>query len=397
MAETEPVDLTKRPDKQGLKKLLCDSLPKNIREKKIDFYFNLDVLLQHRRKLKSPLDFIQKNILYSITLQTFLKKFIECQFQLKWATDNGLPREFSYYDFCEVVCQHWTQRDMDKKVLKNTVRSAQVKVQLYRFYTTHIQNEFDVRDLCPKVYVRTGEMQWQSIDLYPRSASGRRHLVALEADGVNNFDWISEPIQRYILSEGETIPEAELGDARLTEWLTKPTLYWAVVEDSNFQAGENLKLNQIGRTQVYVGKAMNGIKDRWLTNGSSHCRKMKNCLDAFRDNETYNAKLVSDVQLVDAVLLLEKLKGNANSALFLMKTFDGKKKLRDAEKSNIVGKRSSDDSDIIPLEELIDVNDDSDTTSSEEDVNDDSDTTSSEEELLPWKPIYMAYGMNIAR
>ena len=98
---------------------------------------------------------------------------------------------------------------------------------------------------------------------------------------------------------------------------------------------------------------------------------MEKCLSVFRDNETYNAKLVSDVQLVDAVLLLEKLKGNANSALFLMKTFDRTKELRDAERRNIVGKKMSSDHDnIIPCKLG----------------------------LRPrWKPIDIAYGMNVNR
>ena len=347
-------------DKDGLKELLCDSLPKRITIRGIDSYFNIPHLVKYRCELRSPLDFITNRILSPKTSQTFLKKFIECQFQLKWATPNGWPREFSYYDFCEVVSQYWIQRNMRKKVLKNTVRSAQVKVQLYKHYISHTQHEFEVNDLCPTVYVRTGERQWQSLD--------RELKVALEGDRVNNFDWISEPIRRYILSEAETIPEAELGDERLT----KHTLYWAVVEDSNFQAGKKLKLNKVGRTQVYVGKAKNGIKDRWLTSSSSHCHMMKKCLSVFRDVKTYNAELVSDVQLVDAVLLLEKLKDNAKSALFLMQTFDGEEELRDAEKRNIDGKRSPIDRlNIIPYNEL---------------------------RLRPrWKPIDMAYGMNGAR
>ena len=99
---------------------------------------------------------------------------------------------------------------------------------------------------------------------------------------------------------------------------------------------------------------------------------MKKCLSVFRDVKTYNAELVSDVQLVDAVLLLEKLKKNENSALFLMQTFDGEEELRDAEKRNIDGKRSPIDRlNIIPYSEL---------------------------GLRPrWKPIDMAYGMNGAR
>ena len=199
-----------------------------------------------------------------------------------------------------------------------------------------------------------------------------RELVTFTRNRVDNFDWISEPIRRYILSEAETIPAAELRDGRLTERLTKHTLYWAVVEDSNFRAVENLGLNQIGRTQVYVGKANKGIKNRWLTSPSSHCRKMKRCLSVFHDKKAYNAELVSDVQLVDAVLLLEKLKGNTNSALFLMQTFDGGKELRNAEKRNIDGRRSPKKHlNIIPSSEL---------------------------DLRPrWKPIDIAYGMNVIK
>ena len=98
---------------------------------------------------------------------------------------------------------------------------------------------------------------------------------------------------------------------------------------------------------------------------------MKKCLSVFRDVKTYNAELVSDVQLVDAVLLLEKLKKKPNSALFLMQTFDGEKELRKAERRNIVGKKtSSDHYNIIPRKAL--------------------------RLRSRWKPIDMAYGMNAA-
>ena len=74
-----------------------------------------------------------------------------------------------------------------------------------------------------------------------------------------------------------------------------------------------------------------------------------------------------------------------------MQTFDGdddgKTKLLNAEKSNIVGK-TNDDSDIIPLNKLypprkpIDVNNDSNT----------------KPDIRPrWQPINMAYGMNVSR
>ena len=345
------VDLTtKRPDKQGLKELLCVSLPTK------------------RCVLTCPLDFFRNGIRYTATSQTSLKKLIECQFQLKWATCNGWPTDFSYYDFCKVVSQRWTGKNMSKMVLKNRVRNAQVKVQLYNCYMSRTNNEFVVEDLCPTVYIRTGKKRWQSLDKDLKK-------VALEGEGVNNFKWISEPIRTYILNEAETIPEAELGDERLTERLTKHTLYWAVVEDSHFHAaGEKLRLNEIGKTQVYVGKANKGIKNRWLTSPSSHCHNMNKCLSVFREVKTYNAELLSDVQLVDAVLLLEKLKRpeHAKSALFLMQTFAGGKELRNAEKRNIDGRRSPKKHlNIIPSSEL---------------------------DLRPrWKPIDMAYGMNVNR
>ena len=330
-------------------------------------FFNILALVQ--RNMTSPLDFITNNILKSCATQTFLKKFIACQFQLKWKTPNGWPMEFSYYDFCEAMWR--IKRDgienMVENVLKNTVRNAQVKVQLYKCYMSDTQNEINVKKLCPTVYVRTeddaGTKQWKSLN---------ENLNALEGNGVNNFDWISEPFKEYILDKVETIPEAELLGAGLTERLKKHTLYWVVVQDSNFpDHGENSGLEEIGRTQVYVGKANNGIKDRWLTSPSSHCHNMKKCLSVFRDVKTYNAELVSDVLLVDAVLLLEKLKGNTNSAIFLMKTFDGTKELQDAERRNIVGKKMSSDHDnIIPCKLG----------------------------LRPrWKPIDIAYGMNVNR
>ena len=144
------VDLaTKRLDRQGLKELLCVSLPKRKTKRCV---------------LTCPLDFFTNGILYTATSQTSLKKLIECQFQLKWATCNGWPTDFSYYDFCELVSQRWTKKNMSEMVLKNTVRNAQVKVQLYNCYMSRTNNEFVVEDLCPTVYVRTGKKRWQSLD-----------------------------------------------------------------------------------------------------------------------------------------------------------------------------------------------------------------------------------------
>ena len=43
-------------DKDGLKELLCDSLPKRITIRGIDSYFNIPHLVKYRCELRSPLD-----------------------------------------------------------------------------------------------------------------------------------------------------------------------------------------------------------------------------------------------------------------------------------------------------------------------------------------------------
>ena len=109
-----------------------------------------------------------------------------------------------------------------------------------------------------------------------------------------------------------------------THPLEKPTLYWAVIKDSDFPGDEDemkdLKLKPIGSTQVYVGKANNGIKGRWLDDDSNHCEMMKKCLDNVWAMTTYDPMRLEGIQLVDARLALAKVRGE-KTALFAIKTF----------------------------------------------------------------------------
>ena len=110
----------------------------------------------------------------------------------------------------------------------------------------------------------------------------------------------------------------------ITHPLEKPTLYWAVIEDSDFPGDEdemkNLNLKPIGSTQVYVGKANNGIKGRWINDGGSHCTMIKRCLDNVWAMTTYDPLRLEKIQLVDARLALAKVRGE-KAALFVIKTF----------------------------------------------------------------------------
>ena len=110
----------------------------------------------------------------------------------------------------------------------------------------------------------------------------------------------------------------------ITHPLEKPTLYWAVIEDSDFPGDEdemkNLNLKPIGSTQVYVGKANNGIKGRWINDGGSHCTMIKRCLDNVWAMTTYDPLRLEGIQLVDARLALAKVRGE-KAALFVIKTF----------------------------------------------------------------------------
>jgi hypothetical protein len=178
-----------------------------------------------------------------------------------------------------------------------------------------LSREFSSDDLCPPVYIRTDTSTWQEWNVGSEPELVRTIDTDEEADP---FRWMYRSIRSYILNEAKIIPDDDSEAC-----LDKQTLYWAVIHDSDFQAGDELELNNIGRTQVYVGRTEKGINERWLAK-AGHCKKMMKCLKDIRRMKevgTFEPLLLKDVQLVQARLVLAKLRANENSALFVMQTF----------------------------------------------------------------------------
>ena len=106
------------------------------------------------------------------------------------------------------------------------------------------------------------------------------------------------------------------------------------------------------RTQVYVGQAKNGIKERWTGGGTSHCKRMDFARDVMCNMLSYDPTALKSEQLVDLRLLLDKAcnQDGGNSGLFIMDQFTktvtvknrqkiigDKRRLNDAETNNIDG------------------------------------------------------------
>ena len=309
--------------------------------------FNHLMPVRSRPELKSPLDLANKEVagIKKSARQWFVTNLIERQFQIKWATENGGPDEFNFYEFCNLA--HGKTAN-----LKYKPRNAHVKVQLYRYCSQNRTENYSQEQLCPPVYMQTAQ-GWKTWDPVTRKFDAFS----------NGFKWIQEPILDFITA---TAVEKN-GDAKALE---EPTLYWAVVQDKDVKSGDHLKIKDIGKTQVYVGKANNGVKGRWLNDGESHCKMMKTCLNNVQNMRTYEPERLEGIQLVDARLLLAKLR-EEKCALFVMKTYCGKeaeKNLKADEKNHINGikfKKKVRKYNIVPSE------------------------------ICPgWKPKSMAYGMN---
>jgi hypothetical protein len=127
--------------------------------------------------------------------------------------------------------------------------------------------------------------------------------------------WINSSICEFITKNAD-----EQKNESSADFLAKPTLYWAVLEDRDFVAGKKLKLKPIGKTQVYVGESNNGIQGRWIKDSNNHCEMMKKCLDNVCAMTTYDPLRLEGIQLVDARLALAKVR-EEKTALFVIKTF----------------------------------------------------------------------------
>ena len=272
------------------------------------------------KNAKSPLD--MANYLQLTVTQTAVKNIIENQFQIKWntktapdespdtsdeeqsanTTDTGPPANYTFYEFCD------NERTM--RLFKYIPRLAHVKTTLYKKYRKEgISNLQRIAEkqkkLCPKVYIKIAN-GWKIWDADTEKFEDNEH---------HQLSWIDTSIKTFIDENAD-----EQAEDNLEQCLSKPTLYWAVLKDGDFNSCENLKLESISQTQVYVGKANNGIRGRWTKDSDNHCKMMKKCLDNVCAMTTYDPLRLEGIQLVDARLALAKVRGE-ETALFVIKTF----------------------------------------------------------------------------
>ena len=302
-----------------------------------------DQLIQKAESPRDMAKYLQKSAADQVA-----KNIIQKQFQIKWNTPTGVPAiNHTFYQFCD------TERT--KEFFTYYPRKTHVEVTLYKECrtqsTSNVQKICKRKEqLCPKVYIKTAK-GWKTWDADTKEFKDSRH---------NQFGWIHKSIKSFIERNAD-----EQGDDfnSLEESLKKPTLYWAVLEDEDFSSGENLELDKISATQIYVGETDNGIRKRW----TDHCSKMKNCLDNVCAMTTYDPSKLKGIQLVHARLALAKVRGE-RTALFVMKTFgdDMETARLELEKKHLNGE--------IELE-LTELDNYSDAT-------------------MKWKPTNMRYGMN---
>ena len=268
----------------------------------------------------------------------FVAKLIEVQFQIKWKTDDGRPERFNFYEFCDV--EKYDKKGEGKTAhLKYDPRRAHVFTEIYREATgeTMTRNQHDEAfpsgkdkkaSFCPDVYVKVNEHGWVKI----RFANKECERVD---DLKTRFSWMHKSLLGFVANKTEeiTLPlDSKLDYSSVTAAIQKATLYWAVLKDTDFKSGKHLKLHEIGKTQVYVGKADGGIEYRWIKNANSHSEQMMKCAQNIcKMRKSFDVSRLDGIQLVDARLLLAKIKKEEH-ALFLIQTFDTKEDLLKAEK-----------------------------------------------------------------
>ena len=259
------------------------------------------------QSITSPVD-LAEHYLSSYAPQWLVKNMIQRQFDIKWDTPTGQPDDYSFYEFCDM--------ENTTKHFKYKPRLAHVKATLYKEFCRRPEERlYDVTKnvLCPTVYINTvgGWKTWSAYDEEHNEEGNFKN------DYFADFSWIDKSIFEFIKQNADM---QKSDDESLKQSLEKPTLYWLLIQDSEFMEGENLKLKPIGETQVYVGKANNGILGRWLRDSGSHCEMIKKCWDNVRAMTTYDPLRLEGIQLVDARLPLAKVRGEETACVLKAQT-----------------------------------------------------------------------------
>ena len=291
-----------RNDHEGVQKSLRQLLT---RDNQLREYFDSNEAYTNvLQEAKSPLDLARK--LKKTVPQWLVNNIIQHQFNIKWSTRTGQPDNYTFYQFYEMK--------NTSSLLKYAPRQAHVKATLYkecRSICNDVQRK-SKEELCPMVYIRTveGWKTWRAGEVNFKSVTNIDH----------HLKWIHGDIRKFIKENADQQKDDCENCESLKKSLKKPTLYWAVLQDNDLLHPENLELNEFSKTQVYVGKAINGIRGRWTRDSDNHCSMMKKCLDNVCAMTTYDPLRLEGIQLVDARLALAKVR-NENTALFVIKTF----------------------------------------------------------------------------
>ena len=263
--------------------------------------------------------------------QDTVRKLFENQYKIKWHTITGDPDQFSFYEFCKNV------KDCRGNLEGNTVmtydtRRAHVISRLYKAQEKLLEDEFQnltYRQLCPPVYVRTkikGTWKWKKWMCKSQSP------VFQEVEVTQNINWITyEPLRNYI--ESHSLQDQTNARNFPNQ---KKHLYWAVLEedDSCKERGDT------GQTHIYVGKAVNGIKQRWVGSlYSSHCKRMEASRNILCNFINFVPDVLKEIQLVDLRFLLHRAcnKNGKNSGLFIMELPNNELNLEENEKIHTKG------------------------------------------------------------
>jgi hypothetical protein len=192
------------------------------------------------------------------------------------------------------------------------------------------------RELCPPIYALS-----LNGNAWAKWTFDNGHNTWRRRNGPNiNINWITNVALRTYIQRNSKKKNFNAFPAG------KNQLYWAVLEEDDHGEDNNLPF----RTQVYVGKAKNGIQKRWTgSQMSSHCKKMELVKDVMCSMVNYNPTPLQPEQLVDLRLLLHKAchqKGK-NSGLFIMGEYSKCKNMNKAEKRNIKGEITNQNAPVI--------------------------------------------------
>ena len=307
--------------------ILTGQFYNRLREK-LEISGQVDCFVTRAGDYRSPRDLARVLVENGDATTAAVEKLFEKQYELRWHTTTGDPDQFSFYGFCQDVDQAGGEN-----VMMYSTRRAHVISRLY-----HAQEELlkirglTYREHCPPVYVCTKideRWTWKKWICHPH----RREFEVCA--GETDIDWISsEPLRNYITVNSvqdyhnETLPNGN-----------KHLVYWAVIEEDDFEEPHVAHGNNLGKTQVYVGRARHGIKERWAGSlDSSHCRNMELTRNVMYNMMNYDPDTLSRKQLVDLRFLLHKAHhpDGSNSGLFIM-GLQGYDDYEQAETSNRQG------------------------------------------------------------